>query len=164
MLSIYQKSASAARSALPRCPVVVTRGVRSKAHVLPSGANARPFPPTARSAYTPSRPLSVAATASAQAPSTKVPPAEPWKRHISPDSATPTVYTFFEKATSTWQYIVVDPHTREAVIVDPVLDYDANAGAISTQTADGLLAFVEVEGLKVRRILYVPSPLVNTSR
>ncbi|EPS98649.1 hypothetical protein FOMPIDRAFT_131337 [Fomitopsis schrenkii] len=83
----------------------------------------------------------------------KVPPAEPWKRHISPDAATPTVYTFFENATSTWQYVVVDPHTRKAVVVDPVLDYDANAGTVTTQTADGLLVFVEMEGLKVRRVL-----------
>lgn len=162
MLSICQKSASAARSALPRCPIIAARGVRSKAHALPPVANTRPSPAPARRTYSTSHPLSAAAAASAQAPSTtKVPPAEPWKRHISPDPATPTVYTFFEKATSTWQYIVVDPHTREAVIVDPVLDYDANAGAVTTQTADGLLAFVDVEGLKVRRILYAFSSLVN---
>ncbi|PCH43854.1 Metallo-hydrolase/oxidoreductase [Wolfiporia cocos MD-104 SS10] len=82
-----------------------------------------------------------------------VPPAEPWRRHISPDAATPTVFTFFEKATSTWQYIVVDPHTSDAVVIDPVLDYDASSGSITTQTADGLLSFIEHERLTVRRIL-----------
>ncbi|KAF9820430.1 hypothetical protein IEO21_01439 [Rhodonia placenta] len=83
----------------------------------------------------------------------RVRPAEPWKRHLSPDPSTPTVFTFFENATSTWQYIVVDPHTSDAVVIDPVLDYDANAGAISTKTADGLLSFIHHEGLHVRRIL-----------
>lgn len=83
-----------------------------------------------------------------------VPPAEPWRRHVSPDEQTPTVFTFFEKATSTWQYVVVDPHTQDAIVVDPVLDYDPNSGTISTQTADGLLSFIAHNALKVRRILY----------
>lgn len=84
----------------------------------------------------------------------KIPPAEPWRRHVSADpETTPTVYTFFEKATSTWQYIVVDPKTSEAVLVDPVLDYDPNSGSISTDTADGLVSFIEQNKLRVTRIL-----------
>ncbi|OSD06709.1 Metallo-hydrolase/oxidoreductase [Trametes coccinea BRFM310] len=83
-----------------------------------------------------------------------IPPAEPWKRHVSPDpKTTPTVYTFFEKATSTWQYIVVDPNTSDAVVVDPVLDYDPNSGTISTDTADGLVSFIEHNNLRITRIL-----------
>ncbi|TFY63163.1 hypothetical protein EVJ58_g3417 [Rhodofomes roseus] len=153
MLSIcLQKSATTARAAVPRCSAIA-RGCWSKAPVTPLAAKLSPLVATSR-AYSTSRPLSAAATTSTQPSSAnKVPPAEPWRRHISPDAATPTVYTFFEKVTSTWQYVVVDPHTSEAVIIDPVLDYDANAGAISTNTADGLLAFVEAEGLKVRRVL-----------
>ncbi|KAH9935608.1 Metallo-hydrolase/oxidoreductase [Fomitopsis serialis] len=157
MLSLCQTSATTARAAAPRYSAIV-RCYRSKVHVLPAtvGVSIR-TPVAARRAYSTSQPLSAAAATSKQSsaptPVPKVAPAEPWRRHISPDAATPTVYTFFEKITSTWQYIVVDPHTSEAVIVDPVLDYDANAGAISTGTADGLLAFAEVEGLKVRRIL-----------
>ncbi|KAI0630192.1 Metallo-hydrolase/oxidoreductase [Trametes polyzona] len=93
-------------------------------------------------------------TVLSRASANKIPPAEPWRRHISPDpKTTPTVYTFFEKATSTWQYVVVDPNTSEAVIVDPVLDYDPNSGTISTETADGLVSFVEHNKLHVTRIL-----------
>lgn len=154
MFSVCRNSVSVVRSALPRYAAAVTSGYRSRVPVLPKPflTDIRPAPVAARRAYSTSRPLSVAAATSVSS-TPKVPPAEPWKRHISPDSATPTVYTFFEKVTSTWQYVVVDPHTREAVIVDPVLDYDANAGAVNTQTADGLLAFVEAEGLHVRRVL-----------
>ena len=83
----------------------------------------------------------------------KIPPAEPWRRHPSSDAETPTVFTFFEKATSTWQYVVIDPKSSEAVIIDPVLDYDPASGIISTATADGLVSFVEHHGLKVIRIL-----------
>ncbi|GJE94967.1 Metallo-hydrolase/oxidoreductase [Phanerochaete sordida] len=66
---------------------------------------------------------------------------------------TPAIHSFFEKVTGTWQYVLVDPATSEAVILDPVLDYDPASGTISTKTADRLLAFVEEQGLKVTRIL-----------
>ncbi|KAI0958440.1 hypothetical protein AcV7_004263 [Taiwanofungus camphoratus] len=106
------------------------------------------------------RPLSTTAVRPAATPgvdsrstTSKVAPAEPWRRHISSDPATPTVYTFFEKVTSTWQYIVVDPQSAEAVVVDPVLDYDPSAGTITADTADGLLAFIQHNELTVRRIL-----------
>ena len=81
------------------------------------------------------------------------PPAVPWRKHDSQDTETPTVYTFVESATSTWQYIVTDPKTSEAVIVDPVLDYDPASGTVTTSTADGLVSFVEHNGLKVSKIL-----------
>lgn len=35
------------------------------------------------------------------------------------------VLTFFDTATGSWSYLVVDPHRRQAVVIDPVLDYDA---------------------------------------
>ena len=80
-------------------------------------------------------------------------PAEPWKRHTSTNPEAPDVFPFFEKVTSTWQYVVADPKTSEAMIIDPVLDYDPASGAITTSTADGLVSFVEHNGLKVVRIL-----------
>ena len=82
-----------------------------------------------------------------------IPPAVPWRKHASQDAETPTVFSFFESATSTWQYIVTDPKTTEAVIVDPVLDYDPASGTVTTSTADGLVSFVELNGLKVSKIL-----------
>jgi hypothetical protein len=53
------------------------------------------------------------------------------------------------------QYIVADPVSREAAVIDPVLDYDSASGTLSTSAADGLLTFIAEKGLKVVRFLYV---------
>ncbi|RXW21697.1 hypothetical protein EST38_g4148 [Candolleomyces aberdarensis] len=65
----------------------------------------------------------------------------------------PDVYSFFESSTSTWQYIVVDPATKKAVVIDPVLDYNPASGKVTTKTADGLLSFVKDNGLDVEMLL-----------
>ncbi|RDB16734.1 Beta-lactamase hydrolase-like protein [Hypsizygus marmoreus] len=66
---------------------------------------------------------------------------------------TPEIYSFFEKQTSTWQYVVADPASMEAAIIDPVLDFDNVTGAVSTKTADCILDFISKKELKVARIL-----------
>ena len=43
---------------------------------------------------------------------------------------------FFHAATSTWTWLVEDPATRAAAIVDPALDYDPRSGRIETLLAD----------------------------
>ncbi|KAL8400968.1 hypothetical protein RB594_001115 [Gaeumannomyces avenae] len=65
----------------------------------------------------------------------------------------PIIHSVFEPQTSTWQYIVADPTTKAAVIIDPVLDYDPARNAISTTTADGLLAMAEEQGYTVEWLL-----------
>ncbi|KAL2136722.1 hypothetical protein VTI74DRAFT_1763 [Chaetomium olivicolor] len=65
----------------------------------------------------------------------------------------PTIHTLFEPQTSTWQYIVADPSTKSAVVIDPVLDFDPAGNAVSTTTADGLLALVKEHGYTVDRLL-----------
>lgn len=65
----------------------------------------------------------------------------------------PIVHTIFEKVTSTWQYIVADPSTRHAAIIDPVLDFDPAANTISTANADELLSLVKEEGYVVTHLL-----------
>ena len=81
------------------------------------------------------------------------PPAEPWRCHFEFDDHTPTIWTFFDKTTSTWQYVVADVKEGQAVIIDPVLDYDPASGKVSTGTADGLLAFAHGKGLRITGIL-----------
>lgn len=73
--------------------------------------------------------------------------------HRNVNAETPDVFSFFEKTTATWQYILVDPHTLEAAVIDSVLDYNPASGEILTATADGLLAFIEERQLHVTRIL-----------
>jgi glyoxylase-like metal-dependent hydrolase (beta-lactamase superfamily II) len=65
----------------------------------------------------------------------------------------PTIHNVFENVTGTWQYIVADPSTSTAVIIDPVLNYDPATQAITTQSADALLSLVQENGYKISRIL-----------
>ncbi|KAL2443933.1 Glyoxylase B2 [Exophiala dermatitidis] len=65
----------------------------------------------------------------------------------------PVVHDVFETKTGTWQYVVADPTTSKAVIIDPVLDYDPTTQKISTQSADTLLSVVKHNGYKVDMIL-----------
>ena len=66
---------------------------------------------------------------------------------------TPNVQAFFDKATNTVTYLVVDPATKAAAIVDPVLDFDPKAARISTASSDALLAAVQEQGLTLEWIL-----------
>ena len=65
----------------------------------------------------------------------------------------PIVKGFFEKRTSSIQYVVADPETKRAAIIDPVLDYDTNSGATATHSADELLAYIKREGYALEWIL-----------
>lgn len=65
----------------------------------------------------------------------------------------PEIQGFFDPATSTVSYVVHAAGSVECAIIDPVLDYNAAAGRISTVSADAIAAFVQAEGLKVQWLL-----------
>jgi glyoxylase-like metal-dependent hydrolase (beta-lactamase superfamily II) len=65
----------------------------------------------------------------------------------------PTITPFFHADSSTWTYVVVDETTRQAAIVDPVLDFDAKSGHTSTTSAQQVLDHVREHDLHVRWIL-----------
>lgn len=65
----------------------------------------------------------------------------------------PQVQTFFDKATSTATYLVVDPATRRAAVIDPVLDYEPKGARLSTASADAVLAAVSDQGLDLAYVL-----------
>ena len=65
----------------------------------------------------------------------------------------PTIHPVFEPQTSTWQYLVADPTTHTAVIIDPVLDYNNCTRTVSTHSADALLSLVRANGYTVSHIL-----------
>lgn len=54
--------------------------------------------------------------------------------------AKPIIDVFFDEATFTVTYLVTDPQTKRAAIVDPVLDYDHKSGKASTKSAERVLA------------------------
>ncbi|KAF2004992.1 Metallo-hydrolase/oxidoreductase [Amniculicola lignicola CBS 123094] len=65
----------------------------------------------------------------------------------------PTIHSVYETKTGTWQYVVVDPSTKKAVVIDAVLDYDPATQVISTEAADGLLSLISEKGYKIEKIL-----------
>lgn len=60
---------------------------------------------------------------------------------------------FFHNDSCTWSYVVHDPATRQAAIVDPVLDFDAKSGRTATISAQSLVDHARAHGLDVRWIL-----------
>ena len=60
---------------------------------------------------------------------------------------------FFDLTTNSISYVVSDPETKRAAIVDPVLDFDPEAGRTTTASADKLVAAVESGGLELEWIL-----------
>lgn len=60
---------------------------------------------------------------------------------------------FFDPATSTVSYFVMDPTTRLCALIDSVLDYDPTSGRTSTASADRLIALVKERDAKVEWIL-----------
>jgi len=63
------------------------------------------------------------------------------------------IQSFFDAKTWTVSYVVTDLGTRQAAIIDPVLDYDFKSGHTDTNAADAVLAYVKAEGLTVQWIL-----------
>jgi glyoxylase-like metal-dependent hydrolase (beta-lactamase superfamily II) len=54
----------------------------------------------------------------------------------------PNVQSFLHEPTSTFSYVVWDPDTQRAAIIDAVLDYDDSSGRTFTESADRLVDFV----------------------
>ncbi len=65
----------------------------------------------------------------------------------------PHVTPLFDNATNTWTYLVSDPATGEAVIIDAVLDYEPRGARVSHAGLEALHAIVRQRQLKLRWIL-----------
>jgi len=65
----------------------------------------------------------------------------------------PAVKAFFDTATFSVSYVVHDPETARAAIIDAVLDYDPDSGRTSTQSAAKLLDYVAQHDLNVEWVL-----------
>jgi glyoxylase-like metal-dependent hydrolase (beta-lactamase superfamily II) len=65
----------------------------------------------------------------------------------------PDVTPFFDMATNTVTYLVADPATRHAAVIDPVLDFDAASGRTGTEAADRVAAAVIEQDLAVDWLL-----------
>ncbi len=65
----------------------------------------------------------------------------------------PNVSAFFDEATFTVTYVVSDPDTSHAAIIDPVLDFDPASGRTSTDSADKVTAYVKDNELSIDWII-----------
>ncbi len=66
---------------------------------------------------------------------------------------TQTIETFFDERTWTLTYVLYDSETRDAVVIDPVLDYEPASSKIWTESADELIAYIRGKELKLHYIL-----------
>lgn len=63
------------------------------------------------------------------------------------------IQPFFDERTYTLTYVVYDTETQDAVVVDPVLDYEPGASAVWTESADQAIDFIKDQDLKLHYIL-----------
>lgn len=60
---------------------------------------------------------------------------------------------FFDDRTSTLTYVVFDAATRDAVVIDPVLDYEPGGGRLWTESLERVASFIDGKQLKLHFVL-----------
>src|SRR6266567_6054438 len=63
------------------------------------------------------------------------------------------ISAFFDPATDSVSYLVSDPASHAAAVIDPVLDFDAGASRVDTHSADAMLAAAADAGLRIHWVL-----------
>lgn len=67
--------------------------------------------------------------------------------------ASPFIEAFFDEATNTISYLVADPVTRSAAVIDPVLDFDLASGIADTRSAERIVRFACEHGWRIEMVL-----------
>ncbi|WP_158671129.1 MBL fold metallo-hydrolase, partial [Bradyrhizobium guangdongense] len=65
----------------------------------------------------------------------------------------PIIQSFFDEPTNTVSYLVGDPATKRAAIIDPVLDYDHSSGEADTRSVEAMLKAAEDAGNTIEWVL-----------
>lgn len=68
-------------------------------------------------------------------------------------AANPLIEAFFDEATNTISYLIADPATHTAAVIDPVLDFDMPSGEVDTASADRILATAAARGWHIAMVL-----------
>lgn len=63
------------------------------------------------------------------------------------------VMPFFHTQSNTYTYVISDPQTQMAAVLDPCLDFEARSGRTSVDSAQALLDYLESAGLQLQWIL-----------
>ena len=61
----------------------------------------------------------------------------------------PAIRAFFDEATNTFSYLVADPATKRAAVIDPVLDYDPKSGEVDVRAVEAVLAAAREAGYTI---------------
>lgn len=67
--------------------------------------------------------------------------------------AKPIIEAFFDEPTNTISYLVADPTTRDAAVIDPVLDFDVASGHADIRSAERILASAKSHDWRIVRVL-----------
>jgi glyoxylase-like metal-dependent hydrolase (beta-lactamase superfamily II) len=65
----------------------------------------------------------------------------------------PDVLAFFDEPTNTASYLVADPLTGTAAVIDPVLDFDEATARIGSGSAEAMMAAAEAKGWQIAMVL-----------
>src|SRR3546814_6982747 len=68
-------------------------------------------------------------------------------------TTSPIIEAFFDEPTNTISYLVIDPATRVAAVIDPVLAFDLPSGEVDTGSADRILAMAQDKGWRIAMVL-----------
>ncbi|MCB9540835.1 MAG: MBL fold metallo-hydrolase [Myxococcales bacterium] len=63
------------------------------------------------------------------------------------------IEAFHDKRTDTLTYVVYDPQSRDAIVIDPVHDYEPVGSKVFTESVDRVVAWLKKHELKLRAIL-----------
>lgn len=61
----------------------------------------------------------------------------------------PVIHAFFDEPTNTVSYLVVDPVSKQAAAIDPVLDYDPAGSQVDTRSIDDMLRMANERGYRL---------------
>jgi glyoxylase-like metal-dependent hydrolase (beta-lactamase superfamily II) len=71
----------------------------------------------------------------------------------APMTTAPLIEAFFDEPTNTISYLVADPATHMAAVIDPVLDFDPASGLADARSAQRILDAASAKGWRITMVL-----------
>lgn len=68
-------------------------------------------------------------------------------------AASPRITAFFDEPTNSLSYLVADPASRRAAVIDPVLDFDLTRGQADSRSAERILAAAGEQDVEIVLVL-----------
>jgi len=75
------------------------------------------------------------------------------ERALADKHLRPSIAGFFDEATNTVSYVIHDPQTHAAAVVDSVLDYEAASGRTSYGSADRIVEYAKTNALRIEWLI-----------